>query len=152
MDPLQFGMVGLGVMGQNLALNIEEKGSSVAAYDAWPDPVDKFVASAGAARVKGFKTLPEFVGALARPRRIILLVKAGEVVDKTLASLTPLLEKGDIVVDGGNEYFKNTERRAVELGAKGIHFFGMGISGGEEGARHGPSMMPGGDRSAYEVL
>ena len=155
MNELEIGMVGLGVMGQNLALNIDEKGFSCAGFDAWPEPVDRFVAKAareGARSVKGFKELGDFVASLRRPRRIILLVKAGEVVDKTIASLLPLLEEGDMIVDSGNEHFRNTERRAAELAPKGIRFFGMGVSGGEEGARHGPSMMPGGDRAGYDDM
>jgi len=155
MSELEIGMVGLGVMGQNLALNIDEKGFSCAGYDAWPEPVDKFEAKAlreGAKSVKGFKDLKEFVASLRRPRRIILLVKAGEVVDKTVAALLPHLEKDDMIVDSGNEFFLNTERRAKELAPKGIRFFGMGVSGGEEGARHGPSMMPGGDRAGYDDM
>jgi 6-phosphogluconate dehydrogenase len=155
MSEMQIGMVGLGVMGQNLALNIDEKGFSCAGWDAWPEPVDKFDAKAkkeGAKAVKGFKELKDFVASLRRPRRIILLVKAGEVVDKTIAGLLPLLEKDDMIVDAGNEYFHNTERRFAELAPKGIRFFGMGVSGGEEGARHGPSMMPGGDRAGYDDM
>ncbi len=155
MGELEIGMVGLGVMGQNLALNIDEKGFSCAGWDAWPEPVDKFVAKGqreGAKKVQGFKELKDFVASLRRPRRIILLVKAGEVVDKTIASLLPLLDKDDMIVDSGNEYFHNTERRAKELAPKGIRFFGMGVSGGEEGARHGPSMMPGGDRAGYDDM
>jgi 6-phosphogluconate dehydrogenase len=155
MGELEIGMVGLGVMGQNLALNIDEKGFSCAGWDAWPEPVDKFVAKGqkeGAKHVQGFKELKDFVASLRRPRRIILLVKAGEVVDKTIASLLPLLDKDDMIVDSGNEYFHNTERRAKELAPKGIRFFGMGVSGGEEGARHGPSMMPGGDRAGYDDM
>ena len=155
MSELDIGMVGLGVMGQNLALNIDEKGFSCAGWDAWPEPVDKFEAKAkreSAKNVKGFKELKDFVASLRRPRRIIMLVKAGEVVDKTIAALLPLLEKDDMIVDSGNEFFKNTERRAAELAPKGIRFFGMGVSGGEEGARHGPSMMPGGDRSGYDDM
>ncbi len=152
MSEMAMGMVGLGVMGRNLALNIEEKGFSVAAYDAWPEPVDRFVASAQGKRIAGFKTPAELVRALRRPRRIIMLVKAGDVVDKTIASLRPLLEPGDMLVDAGNEHFLNTERRDRELEPSGIRYFGMGVSGGEQGARHGPSMMPGGDRAAYEDL
>ncbi|HQY64978.1 MAG TPA: NAD(P)-binding domain-containing protein, partial [Polyangiaceae bacterium] len=155
MGELEVGMVGLGVMGQNLALNIAEKGFSCGGYDAWPEPVDKFVAKAareGATNVLGFKDVKELVASLRRPRRIILLVKAGEVVDKTIAALLPYLEKDDMIVDSGNEYFRNTERRAKELLPKGIRFFGMGVSGGEEGARHGPSMMPGGDRAGYDDM
>ncbi len=155
MGELEVGMVGLGVMGQNLALNIAEKGFSCGGYDAWPEPVDKFVAKAareGVGDVLGFKDVKELVASLRRPRRIILLVKAGEVVDKTIAALLPYLESGDMIVDSGNEYFRNTERRGAELAPKGIRFFGMGVSGGEEGARHGPSMMPGGDRAGYDDM
>ncbi len=155
MSDYEVGMVGLGVMGQNLALNLDEKGFSCAGWDAWPEPVDKFDAKAereGATNVKGFKELKDFVASLRRPRRIILLVKAGEVVDKTLAALLPLLSKDDMIVDAGNEFFQNTERRAKELALHEIRFFGMGVSGGEEGARHGPSMMPGGDRAGYDAM
>ena len=146
------GMVGLGVMGKNLSWNMEEKGFSVAAHDAWPEPVDKFVAESAGKNVAGFKDIGEFVRSLRRPRRIILLIKAGAVTDKGIAGLLPHLEPGDIVVDAGNEYFRETERRDKELAAKHLKFFGMGVSGGEEGARHGPSMMPGGDKAAYEEL
>jgi 6-phosphogluconate dehydrogenase len=152
MSEMAIGMVGLGVMGRNLALNIEEKGFSVAAWDAWPEPVDNFVNASKGKQIQGFHELADFVKSLRRPRRIIMLVKAGDVVDKTIARLLPLLEPGDLLVDGGNEYFKNTERRTQELAAKGIRYFGMGVSGGETGARHGPSLMPGGDRDGYEEL
>jgi 6-phosphogluconate dehydrogenase len=154
MSEMQIGMVGLGVMGENLSLNIAEKGFPVAGWDAWPEPVDRFIAKGreSNAAVKGFKSLPEFVASLRRPRRIIMLVKAGEVVDKTIAALRPLLEPGDMLVDGGNELYRNTERRFAELQPAGIRFFGMGVSGGEEGARHGPSLMPGGDRAGYDDM
>src|SRR5947209_7041630 len=156
MSEMQFGMVGLGVMGQNLALNIVDKGFPVAGFDAWPEPVDKWLAKCNAEgagdKVAGFKELAGFVQSLRRPRRIILLVKAGDVVDQTIAKLAPLLERGDMVVDGGNEHFRNTERRARDLEAHGLRFFGMGVSGGEEGARHGPSLMPGGDRAGYDDM
>ena len=152
MSEMAMGMIGLGVMGRNLSLNIEEKGFSVAAWDAWPEPVDKFVASSQGKRIEGFHALADFVKALQRPRKIIMLVKAGEVVDKTIALLRPLLTPGDLLVDGGNEYYKNTERRTAELATAGIRYFGMGVSGGETGARHGPSMMPGGDRAGYDEL
>src|SRR6185369_8909965 len=102
--------------------------------------------------IAGFKELAGFVRSLRKPRRIIMLVKAGEVVDKTIAALRPLLEPGDLLVDGGNEYYKNTELRTSALEESGIRFFGMGVSGGETGARHGPSMMPGGDRAGYHEL
>src|SRR4051812_5197961 len=128
MSDMAIGMVGLGVMGRNLALNIEEKGFSVAAWDAWPEPVDSFVAASKGKQIRGFHELSDFVKSLRRPRRIIMLVKAGDVVDKTIASLLPLLEPGDLLVDGGNEYFKNTERRTRELERQNIRYFGMGVS------------------------
>jgi len=152
MGDLSIGMVGLGVMGRNLVLNIEEKGFSAAAYDAWPEPVDKFVAASKGKKIEGCNDIGEFVRSLRKPRRVIMLVKAGEIVDKTIAALKPHLEKGDLLVDAGNEYFPNTERRTKELEGAGIRYFGMGVSGGEYGARHGPSMMPGGDKAAYEEL
>jgi 6-phosphogluconate dehydrogenase len=152
MSEFDMGMVGLGVMGRNLSYNMADHGFSVAAYDPWPDPVDRFVAEGQGKKIGGYKDLGEFVRALRKPRRIILLVKAGAVTDKVITSLLPFVESGDIIVDGGNEFFKETERRAKELEARGIRYFGMGVSGGEEGARNGPSMMPGGDRAAYDEL
>jgi 6-phosphogluconate dehydrogenase len=152
MSTRAMGMVGLGVMGRNLAYNIAENGFSVAAWDAWPEPVDRFVNEAAGLDVTGEKDLAKFVQSLRRPRRLVMLVKAGEVTDKTINALSALLEPGDILVDGGNEHFTATERRAKDLHEKGLRYFGMGVSGGEEGARHGPAMMPGGDREAYEEL
>jgi 6-phosphogluconate dehydrogenase len=152
MGEMAIGMVGLGVMGRNLALNMEEKGFSVAAWDAWPEPVDRFVAASAGKQIAGFKDLEAFVKSIRRPRRIILLVKAGEVVDKTIGALRPFLEPGDLLVDGGNEHYLTTERRTKELGAAGLRYFGMGVSGGELGARNGPSLMPGGDREGYQEL
>ncbi len=151
----EVGLVGLAVMGENLALNIEEKGFSIAVYNRTPDKVDAFEARAkreGAKQVKGTRTPEEFVGSLKRPRRMVMLVKAGQPVDDTIAKLRPLMEPGDLLVDGGNEYFTNTERRAKDLEGAGLSYLGMGVSGGEEGARHGPSLMPGGHREAYEKL
>ena len=149
---LDIGMAGLGVMGRNLALNIEEKGFSVAAYDPWPDPVERFVKSAEGKKVEGFRDVGEFVRSIKRPRRIVILLKAGEVVDQAIATMRPFLEPGDLLVDAGNEHFETTERRTRELATSGIRHFGMGVSGGEHGARHGPAMMPGGDRAAYDEL
>ena len=117
MKDLDIGIIGLGVMGQNLALNIADKGFSVGGWDAWPDPVERLAAKAATGRVHAFKALPELLAVLRRPRRLIMLVKAGEVVDQTIAALRPLLAEGDMLVDGGNEYFRNTERRAAELAA-----------------------------------
>jgi 6-phosphogluconate dehydrogenase len=151
---LDMGMVGLGVMGRNLAYNMADHGITVAAYDAWPDAVTRFREDGKALgdRVVGFSDLDAFLASLSRPRRVILLVKAGEVTEKTLEALAARLEPGDMMVDGGNEHFAATERRAASLQARGIRYFGMGVSGGEEGARRGPALMPGGDREAYESL
>ena len=152
MKDLDIGIIGLGVMGQNLALNIADKGFTVGGWDAWPDPVERLAAKAATGRVHAFKALPELLAVLRRPRRLIMLVKAGDVVDETIAQLRPLLGEGDMIVDGGNEHFRNTERRATALAADGLRFFGMGVSGGEEGARLGPSLMPGGERDGYDDM
>jgi 6-phosphogluconate dehydrogenase len=146
----QFGMVGLGVMGENLALNIEDHGQSVAVWNLEPDKVDEFVQRNGARQIIGTKTLHDFVHALARPRRMLMMIKAGDPVDEMLRKLAPFLAPGDIVIDGGNSFFQDTQRREREMRSQHLNFFGMGVSGGEEGARHGPSLMPGGDREAYE--
>ncbi|MFO0663744.1 MAG: NADP-dependent phosphogluconate dehydrogenase [Polyangiaceae bacterium] len=156
MTQYAMGMVGLGVMGRNLAYNMAEHGFSVAAWDAWPEPVARFAEEGKGqpltAAVHGEKDLGAFVASLRTPRRIVLLVKAGDVTDKTIDALVPFLSEGDILIDGGNEHFTATERRAKDLAKKGLRYFGMGVSGGEDGARHGPSMMPGGDKAAYEEL
>jgi 6-phosphogluconate dehydrogenase len=153
MSHAHVGMFGLGVMGRNLALNLADHGFRVAAHDVWPQASARFEAQAqGHANVSAHPALDTFVNELERPRRIILLVKAGEVVDQTIAMLAPRLERGDMLIDAGNEFYRNTERRADELARRGLRFFGMGVSGGEEGARHGPSLMPGGDRAGYDEL
>jgi len=152
------GLVGLAVMGENLALNIAEKGFSIAVYNRSSDKVDSFLQRAarelpaGSGKVVGTRTPEEFIASLQKPRRIIMMVKAGQPVEDTIAKLKPLMEPGDLLVDGGNEHFTMTERRAKEVEATGSHYLGMGVSGGEEGARNGPSLMPGGPREAYEVL
>ncbi len=147
------GLIGLGVMGENLALNIERNGYPIAVYNRHPDKVDSFMKERGAGKkVLGFKDEAAFVKSLERPRKIILLVKAGEPVDITIAGIKPYLEKGDIIIDGGNSHFRDTQRREKELAADGIHLIGSGVSGGEEGALWGPSLMPGGDKAAYEHI
>jgi 6-phosphogluconate dehydrogenase len=146
----QFGIIGLGVMGQNLALNVEDHGRAVAVWNLEPEKVDHFVAANPGRKIIGTKALPEFVAALEKPRRILMMIKAGNPVDEMLQKLAPLLSSGDIVIDGGNSFFKDTQRREADWRAKGLNFFGMGVSGGEEGARYGPSLMPGGARDAYE--
>src|SRR5205085_1638384 len=148
----KIGMIGLAVMGENLAMNIERNGYPIAVYNRSPDKVDEFVARAAGKKVIGTKSPADFVKALERPRKAILLVKAGEAVDKTVESIMPYLEEGDIIIDGGNSYFLDTERREKDVKAKGINFIGSGVSGGEKGALWGPSLMPGGDRAAYEQI
>jgi len=147
-----FGVVGLGVMGQNLALNIEDHGQSVAVWNLEPEWVDRFVETNSGRRIVGLKALRGFVDALQRPRRILMMIKAGDPVDQMLAQLAPLLSPGDTVIDGGNSHFKDTQRREEQMRERNLNFFGMGVSGGEEGARHGPSLMPGGDRDSYEHI
>jgi 6-phosphogluconate dehydrogenase len=152
MSKQQIGVVGLDVMGRNLALNIEEKGFSTAVYTRTTTKVEQFMAEHAGKKFVGAKAPEELVAALERPRRIIMMVKAGKGVDDTIAALRPHLEKDDMLVDGGNEFFENTVKRGKELEAAGLNYVGMGVSGGEEGARHGPSLMPGGQRFAYDAL
>src|SRR5437868_403664 len=151
--PAQFGMIGLGVMGENLALNVEEHGFPVAVWNLEGDWVDRFINEHGAGhRFTGTKTFEEFVQALQRPRRIMMMIKAGAPVDMTIEKIKPLLETGDILIDGGNSWFKDTQRREAALRAENLNFVGMGVSGGEEGARYGPSLMPGGSQDAWNAL
>lgn len=150
MSTATFGVIGLGVMGENLALNLMEHGTTVAVWNLETEWTERFVAAHPSA--VGARTLEEFVGALARPRRMLMMIKAGAPVDGMMEKLRPLLEPGDIVVDGGNSWFKDTQRREAAWRALGLHFVGMGVSGGAEGARRGPSMMPGGSRAAWAEL
>ncbi|MCW5637243.1 MAG: decarboxylating NADP(+)-dependent phosphogluconate dehydrogenase [Rubrivivax sp.] len=147
-----FGLVGLAVMGQNLVLNIESRGFAVSVYNRSGEVTEAFAAAHPGKRLTATKSLPELVATLARPRKILLMVKAGGAVDAVLDQLVPLLEAGDIVIDGGNSHYTDTERRDAALAAKGLRFVGCGVSGGEEGARKGPSIMPGGPASAWQVL
>jgi len=147
------GLYGLAVMGQNLALNIGSKGFSISVCNRSPAKVDVCVKRAkeeGVNNLTGFKDLKEFVNSIKKPRNIILLVKAGPPVENVINLLVPLLEKGDMIIDGGNEWYENTERRGKQVGEHGILYMGMGVSGGEEGARNGPSLMPGGPREGYD--
>ena len=149
----QIGVVGLAVMGKNLALNIESRGYSVAVFNRSPEKTKDFMEKEG--KGKNFVaaySIEEFVNSLEKPRKILLMVKAGEATDKTIESLKPYLEPGDILIDGGNTFYKDTIRRNQELDRTGIHFIGTGVSGGEEGALKGPSMMPGGQKEAYELV
>ncbi len=149
-DEYDFGMVGLGTMGGSLSLNIARHGYTVVGYDLDEEKVRAFDAKSDA--LKGVNSPEELMAALKTPRRIMLLVPAGKPVDDVIAHLLPHLEEGDILIDGGNSFFKDTERRSAELESKGIRFIGMGVSGGEYGALHGPSLMPGGQESAYREV
>lgn len=151
-DKFLFGMIGLGTMGRNLLLNMGDKGFNVSGFDKDPAKVASLGNESHGNGVMGFTALNEFISHLQKPRAVMMLVPAGKIVDDVIADLLPLMDKGDLIIDGGNSHFVDTTRRVGELKKKGLHFFGMGISGGEEGARHGPSMMPGGDESAYKVV
>ncbi|HVR19528.1 MAG TPA: decarboxylating NADP(+)-dependent phosphogluconate dehydrogenase [Polyangiaceae bacterium] len=143
-------LIGLAVMGQNIVMNMNDHGFTVAVYNRTSSVTDEFLATtAKGSKVMGAHTLEELVGALKKPRRVFILVKAGAAVDAVIDQLVPLLEKGDIVIDGGNSHFPDSERRFANLKDKGIRFIGTGVSGGEEGARRGPSIMPGGDKEAW---
>jgi 6-phosphogluconate dehydrogenase len=148
-----FGMVGLGTMGSNLLLNMADHGFSVIGYDKNPEKTKLFEDSATKGTiVKGVNTLEEMIAQLKTPRKLMMLVPAGKPVDSVIADLKPLLQKGDIVIDGGNSHYTDTLIRIKELEKSGFHFMGIGISGGEEGARRGPSIMPGGDEEAYKEV
>jgi len=148
-----FGMIGLGVMGSNLLLNMADHGFSVVGFDKNPEKTKAFEeAATQGTTVKGVNTLEEMVAKLKTPRKMMMLVPAGSPVDSVINDLKPLLQKGDIIIDGGNSHYTDTLRRIAELKNAGFHFMGMGISGGEEGARKGPSIMPGGDPEAYKEV
>ncbi|MDR6226379.1 NADP-dependent phosphogluconate dehydrogenase [Desmospora profundinema] len=152
MSKQQIGVIGLAVMGKNLALNMESKGFSVSVYNRSREKTDAFMEEAGQKNIVGTYTLEEFVHSLESPRKIMLMVKAGSATDATIEQLKPLLDEGDILIDGGNAFFQDTLRRSKELEEAGFRFVGAGVSGGEEGALKGPSIMPGGPRSAYEQV
>ncbi|MFB0713722.1 NADP-dependent phosphogluconate dehydrogenase [Buttiauxella noackiae] len=152
MSKQQIGVVGMAVMGRNLALNIESRGYTVSVFNRSGDKTEEVIAENPGKRLVPYYTVQEFVQSLETPRRILLMVKAGEATDKTIDSLKPYLEKGDILIDGGNTFFLDTIRRNRELSAEGFNFIGTGVSGGEEGALKGPSIMPGGQKEAYELV
>lgn len=151
MEKADIGLIGLAVMGQNLVLNMNDHGYSVAVYNRTSKKTDDFLKGPAAGRdtITGAYSLEGLVKSLKSPRKIMLMVKAGEVVDKFIDALVPLLDKGDIIIDGGNSHFPDTIRRTSKLEDKGILFIGTGVSGGEEGARKGPSIMPGGSKDAW---
>ena len=149
-ETCDIGLIGLAVMGQNLVLNMNDHGFKVAVFNRTVSKVDDFIShEAAGTQVVGAHSIEELVGALKKPRRVMLMVKAGDTVDEMIEQLTPHLETGDIIIDGGNSHYPDTNRRTKRLAEKGILFIGTGVSGGEEGARHGPSIMPGGNPAAW---
>src|SRR3954465_3958067 len=147
------GLIGLAVMGENLVVNMESKGFSVAGFNRTTEVTEKFAAGkAKGKNIQPARTMEEFVGALKKPRKAQIMVKAGGPVDAVIGQLTPLFDKGDVIIDGGNSLFTDTQRRCKDLEGKGIHFVGMGVSGGEEGALKGPSLMPGCSRESWEMI
>lgn len=152
MSKSDFGLIGLAVMGQNLVLNVESRGFQVSVYNRTTSVTDEFVSAHPGKKLVGAESLEAFVDSLASPRKIMIMVKAGGPVDAVIESLIPLLDKGDIIIDGGNSLYTDTERRDAWLGDLGFRFIGAGVSGGEEGARKGPSIMPGGPASTWDVM
>ena len=152
MSKQQIGVVGMAVMGRNLALNIESRGYSVSIFNRSSSKTDEVIALHPDKKLVPTYTVEEFVDSLEKPRRILLMVKAGEATDKTIQSLLPHLDKGDILIDGGNTFFQDTIRRNEMLANSGINFIGTGVSGGEEGALKGPAIMPGGQKDAYDLV
>lgn len=152
MSKQQIGVIGLAVMGKNLAWNIESRGFSVSVYNRSSEKTDEMVRESEGKQIVPTYTMEEFVQSLETPRRILLMVKAGAATDATIDQLKPLLDKGDIIIDGGNTFYEDTIRRNKELAELGFHFIGTGVSGGEEGALTGPSIMPGGQKEAYELV
>ncbi|APH04505.1 NADP-dependent phosphogluconate dehydrogenase [Bacillus weihaiensis] len=152
MSKQQIGVIGLAVMGKNLALNIESRGFSVSVYNRSSDKTEEFLTEAKGKNVVGTYSIEEFVQSLETPRKILLMVKAGVPTDATIEQLLPHLDKGDILIDGGNTLYTDTQRRNKDLAESGIHFIGTGVSGGEEGALKGPSIMPGGQKEAFDLV
>ena len=152
MSGSNFGIVGLGTMGRNLALNIESRGNRVAVWNLETDWITEFISKHPGAKFEGTPTFEQFTAALSRPRRIMMMIPAGKPVDATIEKLQPLLERGDVLIDGGNSWFEDTRRREAALRPSGIHFVGCGVSGGEEGARFGPSLMPGGSDDSWAIV
>ncbi|MDF2510329.1 MAG: hypothetical protein K0S04_195 [Herbinix sp.] len=152
MSKQQIGVIGLAVMGKNLALNIESRGYSISVYNRSREKTDELIHEAQGKNVLGTYAIDEFVNSLEKPRKIIIMIKAGKAVDDTIEQLKPYIEKGDILIDGGNSYFDDTMRRNMELEKEGYRYIGTGISGGEEGALKGPAIMPGGQEDAYRLV
>ena len=152
-EKAEIGVIGMAVMGSNLARNLAHHGYRVALFNRSPERTDRVVTEHGAEGIfRPAHELPEFVASIERPRRIILMVKAGDATDATIDSLLPLLDPDDVIMDGGNSLFTDTIRREERVRAQGFHFVGCGISGGEVGALEGPAIMPGGTRESYQIL
>jgi 6-phosphogluconate dehydrogenase len=152
MTKQQIGVAGVGVMGKSLALNFESRGYSVSIYDVSDEKVREVLEEHTGKKMVGTHDVKEFVQSLETPRKILIMVPAGNITDKAIESLLPHLDEGDILIDGGNTYFEDTIRRNKELGEKGINFIGAGVSGGEEGALYGPAIMPSGQKEAYDLI
>src|ERR1700731_4290900 len=147
------GLIGLAVMGENLVLNMESKGFSVAVFNRTTEVTEKFAAGrAKGKNIQPTRTIEEFLGALKKPRKVMIMIKAGKPVDQVIGELVPFLDKGEVIIDGGNSLFTDTQRRCKDLEGKGIHYVRCGVSGGEEGALKGPSLMPGGPRESWEII
>src|SRR5438270_4924931 len=147
------GLIGSAVMGENLALNLESKGIPVAVVNRTIAVTEKFAATRGKGKkISPTSTIQEFIGALKRPRKAMMMIKAGKPVDEVISEVAPLMEKGDVLIDGGNSLFTDTQRRFRDLEGNGLHYIGCGVSGGEEGALKGPSLMPGGSREGYKMI
>ncbi len=153
MTKAHFGLVGLGVMGENLVLNAERNGFSSVVYNRTFQKTEDFLLGRGLNKqIEGAKDLQEFVSKLERPRRVLMMVKAGTATDAAIKQISPFLEEGDLLIDGGNAQFMDTERRVKELESKSFGYIGMGVSGGAKGALEGPSMMPGGTKTSYDAI
>jgi 6-phosphogluconate dehydrogenase len=153
MNSSDIGLIGLAVMGENLVLNMESKGFRVSVFNRTTEVTEKFATNRGAGKnIVATKTIEEFVASLAKPRKIMIMVKAGAAVDAVIDQLLPNLDKGDVLIDGGNSLYSDTQRREAALSAKGLNYLGIGVSGGEEGALKGPSLMPGGTKEAWEIV
>ena len=153
MNPSDIGLIGLAVMGENLVLNMESKGFSVSVFNRTTEVTEKFAANrASGKRILPTRSIEELVSSLAKPRKIMIMVKAGTAVDAVIEQLLPHMERGDVIIDGGNSLYTDTQRREAALSAKGLNYLGIGVSGGEEGALKGPSLMPGGTKEAWEIV
>lgn len=153
MNKAEIGLIGLAVMGENLVMNMESKGFTIAVYNRSTEKVDKFInGRAKGKKIIGCRSVEELVQALEKPKKVMMMIRAGQAVDDMIGQLLPLLEPGDVIIDGGNSYFKDTIRRTAEVAEKGLLYVGTGVSGGEEGALNGPCLMPGGNKEAWKLL